>query len=540
MTKCRQAINEISSITVGEVVIEDPRHVKAKVLEHFTNQYSEHWASRPQLGGPFKSVEGTMEYDFLEKEFTEVEIKEWRLLKGINSSFITLIPKKDNPIGLSDYRPISLVESIYKIIAKLLANRLKVVLPHIISETQLAFINGRSILDGVLIANEVVDGWKLTEKKRVVLKLDFENPYDFINWGYLFFMLSKFGFGSKWSSWIKECVSIARISVPVNGSPTEEFSPQRGLRQGDPFSLFLFNIVIEGLHILLTRAQDLGLINGVKVGLNGVVLSHLHFTDDSLLFCEAKEAEVRNLKRVLRCFEIMSELKRKIHMIKWDELSKRVDQGALGIRKVKEVNNCLLIKWWWRFGYEDEALWKRVICSKYKLEVGDGRRINLWTDIWCQAASFKDMFPSLYRLSMEKSVSLRIIYDRKALSGEWNLAFRRKLYDWKEGAIPSSVDHLLVWWAGQMMKKMERKIWSAIPLVVLWSIWKHRNECVFRAAIPNLSELFEWNISDWNILVENGFDILLMVAVFDAANGCCCSASLGIGLMLDAVVLLLL
>lgn len=147
----------------------------------------------------------------------------------------------------------------------------------------------------------------------MVLKLDFEKAYDSINWGYLFSMLSKFGFGPKWSSWIKNWVSTVRLSVLVNGSLVEEFSPQRGLRQGDPLSPFLFNIAAEGLHILLTKAQDLGLINGVKVGSNGVVLSHLQFTNDSLLFCEAKEAEVRDLKRVLRCFKIMSELKINYH-----------------------------------------------------------------------------------------------------------------------------------------------------------------------------------------------------------------------------------
>lgn len=199
MTKCRQARNEISSITVGVVVIEDPCHVKAKVLEHFIIQYSEHWASRPQLEGSFKSVEGTMEFGMLEAEFTEAEIKAvvkecdgnkapgldgfnmlcfqkfWkimkgevinfvkefhkngRLVKGINSSFITLIPKKETPIRRSNYRPISLVGSVYKVLAKLLANRLKAVLPHIISETQSTFLSGKNILDDVLIANEVVD-----------------------------------------------------------------------------------------------------------------------------------------------------------------------------------------------------------------------------------------------------------------------------------------------------------------------------------------------------------------------------------------------
>lgn len=165
----------------------------------------------------------------------------------------------------------------------------------------------------MLIANEVVDGWKKAKKKGLIIKLDFEKAYDSINWGFLFYMTSQYGSGNKWISWIKECVTSARISMLVNGSPTEEFSPQKGLRQGAPLSPFLFNLVTEGLHILLSRAQALGLVQGVKVGPNGVILSHLQFADDSLLFCAAEIDDVRNLKRVLRCFKVLSGLRINYH-----------------------------------------------------------------------------------------------------------------------------------------------------------------------------------------------------------------------------------
>lgn len=155
----------------------------------------------------------------------------------------------------------------------------------------------------------MIDGWKTSNRKGLVVKLDFEKAYDSVNWEFLFSMLSNFGFGEKRVSWMRTCVTSTKISVLVNGSPTSEFSPQRGLRQGDP----LFNIVAKGLNILLCRAKELGFIKGAEVGCNGIIVSHLQFTDDTILFCEADWVEVVNLKRILRCFEVLSGLKINYH-----------------------------------------------------------------------------------------------------------------------------------------------------------------------------------------------------------------------------------
>lgn len=131
-------------------------------------------------------------------------------------------------------------------------------------------------------------GGKKTKKRGLLFKIDFEKAYDSLNWEFLFSMLSSFGFGSKWISWMKKCLSSARISILVNGSPTKEFSPQKGLRQGDPLSPFLFDLAAEGLNILLIRARELGLLKGVVFGANEIVVSHLQFADDSLLCCDAE------------------------------------------------------------------------------------------------------------------------------------------------------------------------------------------------------------------------------------------------------------
>jgi len=108
-----------------------------------------------------------------------------RLTKGINNTFIALIPKVDSPQRLNDFRPISLVGSLYKILAKVLANRLRSVIGSVISDTQSAFIKGRQILDGILVANEIVDEAHWCKKDLILFKVDFEKAYDSIVWGYL-------------------------------------------------------------------------------------------------------------------------------------------------------------------------------------------------------------------------------------------------------------------------------------------------------------------------------------------------------------------
>ncbi|RHN56552.1 putative RNA-directed DNA polymerase [Medicago truncatula] len=153
-----------------------------------------------------------------------------KLVKGINTTFIVLIPKVDNPQRLNEFRPISLVGSMYKIIAKLLANRLRLVIGSVISETQSAFIKNRQILDGILIANEVVDEAKKFKKDLMLFKVDFEKAYDSVEWDYLDSVMERMSFPVLWRKWIRECVGTATASVLVNGSPTDEFQLHSGLR----------------------------------------------------------------------------------------------------------------------------------------------------------------------------------------------------------------------------------------------------------------------------------------------------------------------
>jgi len=141
---------------------------------------------------------------------------------------------------LNDYRPISLVRSLYKVLAKLLANRLKGVISSVVSDSQSAFVRGRQILDGILVANEVVGEAKKLNRDLLLFKIDFEKAYDSMDWIYLDDVLCKMPFSFLWRKWMKKCVTTTTTVVVVNGSPTKEFPLARGLRQGDPLSPFCF------------------------------------------------------------------------------------------------------------------------------------------------------------------------------------------------------------------------------------------------------------------------------------------------------------
>ncbi|GKV24336.1 hypothetical protein SLEP1_g33963 [Rubroshorea leprosula] len=253
-----------------------------------------------------KKIWGTIEGDVINfiKEFHQ----NGKLVKGLNSSYIMLVPKKKNPTYLKEFRPISMVGCLFKILAKVLANRLYKVIGKVISVSQSAFIKGRQLVDSVLALNELVHDMKSKRKKGVIFKADFEKAFDTVDWSYLDTMHYLLGFGEKWRSWIKECLSSASVSVLVNGSPTQEFNMQRGLRQGDPLSPYLFLIAVEGLHALLLEAEMKDMLKGVMVDENTSV-SHLQFADDTALLCEASANSVWAIKCTLRWFEIMSGLR---------------------------------------------------------------------------------------------------------------------------------------------------------------------------------------------------------------------------------------
>ncbi|XP_057755452.1 uncharacterized mitochondrial protein AtMg01250-like [Arachis stenosperma] len=116
------------------------------------------------------------------------------------------------------------------------------------------------------------------------------------------------GFVHRWRAWVMECVTNASISVLINGSSSKPFKLERGLRQGDPLSPFLFVLVVDVLHRMVGEAIRNSCISSLLVGRDSIELSHLQFADDTILFCPPEEETIKSYQWLLRCFELISGL----------------------------------------------------------------------------------------------------------------------------------------------------------------------------------------------------------------------------------------
>ncbi|XP_058784217.1 uncharacterized protein LOC131658988 [Vicia villosa] len=346
----RRSKNNQCSLQYNGRRLEDVTDIKETVFNHFNGFFMEPEQGRPVCD--FSNLKSLSLFDSLEIEcpFSMEELKEalwecdgnkslepdgfsieffksfWlllkddlfrfctdffskgKLVKSITSAFIALIPKNLNPQVLSEFRPICLVGCLYKILSKMLAARLKNVLGSLISCNQSAFVPGRNMLDGVLLVNEVIDWAKRNKLSCLLLKVDFDKAYDSLSWNFLRDILVRMGFGKKWMMWMDACIFSSHLSVLVNRSATNDFKVQRGLRQGDPLSPFLFVFAMEGLTYLVRSSVDLGEFKPFKFGIDeGVDI--LQFADDTVIFEEASTANLWNLKVILRGFELISGLK---------------------------------------------------------------------------------------------------------------------------------------------------------------------------------------------------------------------------------------
>ncbi|XP_074304136.1 uncharacterized protein LOC141638690 [Silene latifolia] len=232
-----------------------------------------------------------------------VMLKEW------NKTHIVLVPKVDKSETITQFRPISLCIVIYRLASKCLANRLKLVISSIVSETQQAFVPGRLMSDGCIIAQEILHYINKTKKGTncyFAMKLDMHKAFDKVSWPFLAAILRRFGFPVFWQNIIWECISSVSYNILINGEPSSTLHPSCGLRQGDPLSPYLFIICMEILSKMLLQAEQQRIIQGLKISRYAPPISHLFYADDSFICCKATPDSFAALHDLFKRFELAS------------------------------------------------------------------------------------------------------------------------------------------------------------------------------------------------------------------------------------------
>jgi len=159
---------------------------------------------------------------------------------AINSTYLALIPKRDKLESFKEFKPIALCNLTYKVIAEIIALRLKPKFYEFIFKEKFSFLPNQQIIDVIGIAQERLHTTQSKKREALILKMDLVKAYDPVDWGFLRMLFMNIGFPYLVTEWIMACVSSTNYVVLVNGHPTEFFPCGRGLRQGCPLSPYLF------------------------------------------------------------------------------------------------------------------------------------------------------------------------------------------------------------------------------------------------------------------------------------------------------------
>ena len=218
---------------------------------------------------------------------------------------IYLIPKGE---GISDdirkWRPITLLNTIYKVFAKTLALRVQPFLHDLIHITQTGFIQERSILDNLFFFWEAIALARKKKENLVILLLDFEKAYDRVDWEFLQGTLVRLGFPEKWVIGVSSLYNSACSSVLAGGVKGDEFQISRSVRQGCPLAPYLFLFFAEAMSLFLT-AEDVGL-KGIAMPIDGTNVVDVEFADDTSLYLDCHNNNLQKMYTAMQTFCIAS------------------------------------------------------------------------------------------------------------------------------------------------------------------------------------------------------------------------------------------
>ncbi|GJX28303.1 RNA-directed DNA polymerase, eukaryota [Tanacetum coccineum] len=434
---------------------------------------------------------------------------------GCNSSFVTLIPKTLDPKLVSEFRPISLIGSLYKVVTKILATRLSFVISDLISNVQTAFLPNRQILDGPFIINEILARCKHKNQQAMFFKVDFAKAYDSIRWDYLDDVLNAFGFGSRWRSWIQGSLNSGKASVLVNGSPTSEFQFHRGLKQGDPLAPFLFILIMESLHLSFNRAVEAGIFTGLRID-DALTISHLFYADDAIFIGEWSKENLKGILNILNCFSLLSGMSinlKKSHILGLGIRGSIVSEAAasLGCSVMKTPFNYLgimvggnmsLVKSW------DETvhkLTKRL--SKWKLKtLSIGGRLTLLKSVLGSTPIYNMSIFKVPKTVLNKMENLRRNFfngiqegDRKITWVKWHTVLAAKKFGGLGVSSFFALNRgLLAKWVWRFLSQDN-------------SLWCQLISAIHGSNITDLSTAYPstWNsiIKEFNYLKVQGVDV---------------------------------
>lgn len=229
-------------------------------------------------------------------------------LECINNSFITLVPKVSNPETVNDFRPIALLNVSFKLLTKLLADRLQSIILKIVHKNQYGFIRSRTIQDCLAWSFEYIHQCQHSRREAIILKLDFEKAFDTIEHNTIHHMLECFDFPERWLTWIRNILSSGSSAILLNSVPGKFFKCKRGVRQGDPLSPLLFVIAVELLQILVNKASSQGLLRA-PIPHDDDEFPIIQYADDTFLVLQADANQLFFLKALLNSYESASGLK---------------------------------------------------------------------------------------------------------------------------------------------------------------------------------------------------------------------------------------